>query len=47
MLTAVGLDHLGRYRDTFVPVGGQWLIQHRFVSTDWRASASTMAPPEP
>ena len=45
VLTEIGLDHLGRYRDTFVPVDGQWLIQHRFVSTDWRASDSTMAPP--
>ena len=45
VLTEIGLDHFGRYRDTFVPVGGQWLIRHRFVSTDWRAPESTMAPP--
>ena len=45
VLTEIGLDHLGRYRDTFVPVGEQWLIQHRLVSTDWRAPDSTMAPP--
>jgi hypothetical protein len=37
VLTEVGLDHFGRYRDTFVPVGDQWLIRHRFVSTDWHA----------
>lgn len=43
VLTEIGLDHYGRYRDTFVPVGDQWLIKHRFVSTDWRAPASTMA----
>ncbi|HZM42932.1 MAG TPA: nuclear transport factor 2 family protein [Acidimicrobiales bacterium] len=45
VLTEIGLDHHGRYRDTFVPVGDEWLIRHRVVSTDWRAEASTMAPP--
>jgi hypothetical protein len=43
VLTEIGLDHYGRYRDTLVPVGEEWLIQHRFVSTDWRADGSTMA----
>jgi SnoaL-like domain len=43
VFTEIGLDHYGRYRDTFVPVGGQWLIRHRFVSTDWAAADSTMA----
>ena len=45
VITEIGLDHCGRYRDTFVPVGDEWLIKHRFVSTDWRAPDSTMAPP--
>jgi hypothetical protein len=45
VFTEIGLDHYGRYRDTFVPVGDAWLIQHRFVSTDWRAADSTMASP--
>ncbi len=45
VLTEIGLDHYGRYRDRFAPVGDEWLIQHRFVSTDWRAPSSTMAPP--
>ena len=45
VVTEIGLDHYGRYRDTFVPVGDRWLIQHRFVSTDWGAPDSTMAPP--
>lgn len=45
VLTEIGLDHYGRYRDTFVPVGDDWLIRHRFVSTDWRAADSTTAPP--
>ncbi len=43
VFTEVGLDHYGRYRDVFVPVGDHWLIRHRFVSTDWRAPDSTMA----
>ena len=45
VFTEIGLDHYGRYRDTLVPVGDEWLIRHRFVSTDWRAENSTMAPP--
>ncbi|UGQ12576.1 nuclear transport factor 2 family protein [Yinghuangia sp. ASG 101] len=45
VFTEIGLDHYGRYRDLFVPVGDAWLIRHRFVSTDWRAADSTMAPP--
>jgi hypothetical protein len=43
VLTEIGLDHYGRYRDVFVPVGDDWLIRHRFVSTDWSARDSTMA----
>ncbi|HKH52883.1 MAG TPA: nuclear transport factor 2 family protein [Mycobacterium sp.] len=43
VFTKIGLDHYGRYRDVFVPVGDDWLICHRFVSTDWRAPNSTMA----
>ena len=43
VLTEIGLDHYGRYRDVFVPVADDWLIQHRFVSTDWTAPDSTMA----
>jgi hypothetical protein len=43
VLTEIGLDHYGRYRDVFVPVGDDWLIRHRFVSTDWRVPDSTMA----
>jgi hypothetical protein len=40
VITHIGLDHMGRYRDRFVPVGERWLIAHRFVSTDWRAPES-------
>jgi hypothetical protein len=43
VVTEIGLDHYGRYRDVFVPVGDHWLIRHRFVSTDWSAPESTMA----
>jgi SnoaL-like domain len=43
VFTEIGLDHYGRYRDAFVPVGDDWLIRHRFVSTDWNAPESTMA----
>ena len=43
VLTDVGLDHAGRYRDTLVPVGDRWLIRHRAVSTDWRAADTLMA----
>jgi hypothetical protein len=43
VVTEIGLDHYGRYRDVFVPVDDRWLIQHRFVSTDWSAPDSTMA----
>ena len=45
VVTEIGLDHCGRYRDTLVPVGDRWLLQHRFVSTDWRAPDSVMAAP--
>jgi hypothetical protein len=47
VVTEIGLDHYGRYRDVFVPVGGpegtDWLIRHRFVSTDWSSPDSAMA----
>lgn len=42
VVTEIGLDHSGRYRDTLVPVGDEWLIAHRLVSTDWVAPSSVM-----
>jgi hypothetical protein len=45
VITDIGLDHCGRYRDTLSPHDGDWLIRSRFVSTDWRAPDATMAPP--
>ncbi len=43
VVTRIGLDHFGRYRDTLVPDGDGWLIEHRKVSTDWAAPDSLMA----
>src|SRR6516225_9964629 len=43
VVTHIGLDHFGRYRDTLVPDGDAWLIKHRKVSTDWAAPNSAMA----
>ncbi|OYV24212.1 MAG: hypothetical protein B7W97_00600 [Mycobacterium sp. 20-66-4] len=43
VFTHIGLDHLGRYRDTLVPDGDTWLIKHRKVSTDWASPDSNMA----
>jgi SnoaL-like domain len=45
VFTEIGLDHHGRYQDTFVEAEGGWLIRHRFISTDWAAPESTMASP--
>ena len=43
VVTEIGLDHAGRYRDTLVPAGDRWLIARRLVSTDWMSSGSAMA----
>jgi hypothetical protein len=43
VVTHIGLDHYGRYRDILVPDGDAWLIKHRKVSTDWAAPDSAMA----
>jgi hypothetical protein len=45
VVTHIGLDHVGRYRDTLVPDGVIWRIRHRKVSTDWAAPDSVMARP--
>ena len=45
VVTHIGLDHIGRYRDTLVPDGDIWRIRHRKVSTDWAAPNSVMAKP--
>jgi len=33
-ITEHGVDHWGRYRDTYVPAGDQWLFAHRLARTD-------------
>lgn len=43
VVTHIGLDHAGRYRDVLVPAGDGWLIKHRKVTTDWAAAGSVMA----
>jgi hypothetical protein len=45
VVTHIGLDHIGRYRDTVVPDGDTWRIKHRKVSTDWAAPDSAMTQP--
>jgi hypothetical protein len=45
VVTHIGLDHFGRYRDTLVPESDTWLIKQRKVSTDWAAVDSAMARP--
>lgn len=44
VITAIGLDHWGRYRDRFTPHEGRWLLEHRSVRTDGYADASTFSP---
>jgi hypothetical protein len=34
VLTRIGLDHWGRYRDRLVPVDGRWLFALREIVTD-------------
>jgi hypothetical protein len=43
VVTHIGLDHFGRYRDVLVPDDDSWLIKHRKVSTDWASADSAMA----
>ena len=44
VITDIGADHWGRYRDRFVPVDDRWLIAHRQVTTDGYAEASAFRP---
>jgi hypothetical protein len=43
VITDIGLDHWGRYRDRFVPSGERWLLAHRSVKTDGYAPGSSFA----
>lgn len=42
VLTAIGVDHWGRYRDRFRCVDGTWLIAERAVRVDGHAPGSLM-----
>lgn len=38
--TDIGQDHCGMYLDKFKQTGNDWLIAHRRIRLDWRASNS-------
>ena len=44
VITDIGTDHWGRYRDRFEPVEDRWLIAHRQVTTDGYAAGSAFGP---
>jgi hypothetical protein len=44
VVTDIGADHWGRYRDRFAPVDDRWLIAHRRVTTDGYADGSAFRP---
>jgi SnoaL-like protein len=43
VLTDIGLDHWGRYRDVLIPVENRWVFAHRRISVDAFAAGSLMA----
>jgi hypothetical protein len=40
VMSPVGVDHCGRYADTYVQAGGRWLIAHRRATVSWAAPDS-------
>lgn len=40
VVTPIGPDHWGRYRDVLVPDGDRWRFRHRFVAVDDHADGS-------
>jgi hypothetical protein len=40
VITAIGLDHWGRYFDEYANVDGTWLIDHRRATTDGAVEGS-------
>ena len=44
VMTDIGPDHCGVYTDVFRKVGGEWLIAHRKVRTEWWAENSHFRP---
>ena len=47
VLTAVGLDHWGRYIDQYRTVDGRWRFARRRVTVDGRSPDSIFLPPSP
>ncbi len=43
VLTSIGPDHWGRYRDVLVPDEGRWRFRHRYVAVDGHAPGSRFA----
>lgn len=44
VITPIGVDHWGRYRDEYKLVGDRWLFASRHVTVDGRAPSSTFPP---
>jgi ketosteroid isomerase-like protein len=44
VITDIGLDHWGRYRDTLAPAGDRWLLVERSVKTDGYSRDSLFTP---
>jgi hypothetical protein len=42
VISRIGLDHAGRYIDTYVAEGDQWRFAKRRVSLDWKAENSVV-----
>lgn len=42
VMSPVGVDHCGRYDDTYVRVGDRWLIRHRRVLVSWASPDSVI-----
>jgi hypothetical protein len=42
VISPIGLDHAGRYIDTYVRTGDDWLFATRRVSLDWQAENSVV-----
>jgi hypothetical protein len=40
VMSPVGVDHCGRYADTYVRAGDRWLIAHRKATVSWAAPDS-------
>ncbi|MCU1352156.1 MAG: hypothetical protein JWM05_1365 [Acidimicrobiales bacterium] len=44
VLTAVGVDHWGRYRDRLRPEADRWLLSERVVRVDGHVASSVVVP---